>query len=176
MGHLHMSKVSTYILIYPWCLFCGITCERIPGSSSLPPAPYFSLSSSGDEASWTVLASNLVHRTWVLISMETGSLTWTTSFLRVVVGRNWVLMSRGGGGDSFDGFRHAPKIQDGESYSRVAWTVSGSSSTSLAHPSSSLTLNIVVDSPSLFQFSFYTSSFTCFGYILLPDCIYVWPL
>ena len=27
--------------------------------------------------------------------MGTGSLTWTKSFLRVVVGRNWILMLRG---------------------------------------------------------------------------------
>ena len=31
----------------------------------------------------------------LFISMGTGSLIWTRRFLRVVTGRNWVLMSRG---------------------------------------------------------------------------------
>ena len=37
---------------------------------------------------WTILTSNLVYH------MGTGSLTWTKILLRVVVGQNWVLMSR----------------------------------------------------------------------------------
>ena len=96
-------------------------CSFIHVASGLPVCPHI--------CGRTVLASNLVHHTsshlrgnWVL--------RWTRSFLE---GQNWVLMS-----GFFWWFRCAPDIRDGDNYSGVAflsWMVSGSRSTSMAHPS-----------------------------------------
>ena len=51
--------------------------------------------------------------------MESGSLSWTRNFLRVVVAKTKLGSDIKGDQDSFGGFRCAPKIWDSDIYSRM---------------------------------------------------------